>query len=161
MGPATDAPGAQDPAAGPSADEPSPDEPPPGEPSPGGGRAASRRVRLLPADALAPGQMRRVETSGAGPLAVYNVGGAVYVTADTCPHARVPLTDGDLEGDVVVCPAHLASFCVRTGAALSAFPPTGPLPAYPAAVEDGHIVAELPGAPGHAPGHTAGRRRAS
>jgi nitrite reductase/ring-hydroxylating ferredoxin subunit len=105
-----------------------------------------RRVRLLPVGALLPGEMRRVEPAGCEPLAVYNVGGAFHVTADTCPHGQVSLTEGDLDGDVVVCPGHFAEFDVRSGAPVTAFPVTRPVAVYQAAVEDGLVVAEVPDA---------------
>ncbi|RFS81977.1 non-heme iron oxygenase ferredoxin subunit [Actinomadura spongiicola] len=89
-----------------------------------------------------PGRMLRVVTEEAGPVLVANVDGTVHVTDDTCTHAEASLSDGDLEGDRVVCPVHWAEFDLASGRPLC-FPATRPLTVYPAAVEDGHVVAHL------------------
>ena len=48
-------------------------------------------------------------------LAVYNIGGAFYVTDDECTHASASLADGILDGDVIECSLHFGAFNVRTG----------------------------------------------
>lgn len=101
------------------------------------------RVRLCAVTDLAPGQMRRVDRDAEDqPLAVYNIDGRFHVTADTCTHARASLTDGDLEGDEVVCPVHEGVFHVPTGRALC-FPVTQDLDTYAVSVEDGVVYAEV------------------
>jgi len=103
----------------------------------------SERLALCRVDELGPAEMRRVERDGGGPpLAVYNVDGRFHATDDTCTHARASLTDGDLDGDEVICPVHMGTFCVRTGEALS-FPASQPLRTYPVSVEDGVVWAAL------------------
>jgi len=91
---------------------------------------------------LPSGTMKAIRIDGVEPLAVYNVDGEVHLTSDTCSHAEAVLSDGDLEGDRVVCPAHWAEFDVRTGAALC-FPATKPVKVYPVSVVDDQIVANL------------------
>ena len=91
---------------------------------------------------LPRGTMRAIRLPGLPPLAAYNVDGDVYVTADTCTHAQAFLSDGDLEEDRVVCPAHWAEFDVRTGEALC-FPATNPVAVFPALVEGDQIIADL------------------
>ena len=49
-------------------------------------------------------------------IAVFNKDGSFYALDDTCPHAGGPLSEGDLEGDNVVCPWHYAEFSLETGA---------------------------------------------
>lgn len=100
------------------------------------------RVVLCAIDDVPPGTMRPVRLPGVEPLAVYNLDGDVRVTGDTCSHARAFLTDGDLEGDRVVCPAHWAEFDIRSGAPLC-FPATSPVAVYAAHVEGDEIVADL------------------
>ena len=56
------------------------------------------------------------------PIAVFNIGGEYFAIEDTCPHADFSLAEGFLEGSVVECPGHFATFDVTTGRALS--PPT-------------------------------------
>lgn len=69
-------------------------------------------------DALPPGAMLSVEVDGT-PVAVFNVGGRYYAMEDRCPHDGGVLSGGAVEDDVVICPRHGASFCVRTGKVLS------------------------------------------
>jgi ethylbenzene dioxygenase beta subunit len=75
-------------------------------------------ARLCAADELAPGEMRRFELDGVAPIALYNIDGTFHATADTCTHAHAHLTDGDLEGEEVVCPVHFGAFHVPSGRAL-------------------------------------------
>jgi nitrite reductase/ring-hydroxylating ferredoxin subunit len=63
---------------------------------------------------LRPGQARAVEAQGTA-LALYNVGGKVYATANTCAHRGGPLGEGELEGEVVTCPWHAFQFDVTNG----------------------------------------------
>jgi naphthalene 1,2-dioxygenase system ferredoxin subunit len=49
------------------------------------------------------------------PLALYEVGGACYVTSDVCTHAQASLSEGYLEGFLIECPLHQGLFDVRTG----------------------------------------------
>jgi nitrite reductase/ring-hydroxylating ferredoxin subunit len=86
--------------------------------------------------------MRKFEVPGAEPIAVYNVDGIVYATAEICTHAKQSLTEGELEGHEVMCPAHWATFDVRTGAALC-FPASEPLTVYPVTVVDGMITVAI------------------
>jgi nitrite reductase/ring-hydroxylating ferredoxin subunit len=48
-------------------------------------------------------------------IGLFRVGDHVYAMENTCPHAGDPLSEGVLEGCVVVCPAHGWDFDVRTG----------------------------------------------
>ena len=53
-----------------------------------------------------------------GNVAVFNVDGKFCATADECTHKRGPLSDGELDGEVVTCPYHGAQFNVCTGKVL-------------------------------------------
>ncbi|HZY41934.1 MAG TPA: Rieske 2Fe-2S domain-containing protein [Anaerolineae bacterium] len=53
-----------------------------------------------------------------GTVAVFNVDGTIYATADECTHKQGPLSDGELDGEVVTCPYHGAQFNVCTGKVL-------------------------------------------
>jgi len=98
---------------------------------------ASKFVTALKAEELAPGQMKCVTLQGQR-IALYNVGGTVYATDDTCSHAEASLTEGELSGHVVKCPKHGAKFDVTTGAALS-LPAWAPVDTYEVKVENGEI----------------------
>lgn len=53
-----------------------------------------------------------------GNVAVFNVDGKFCATADECTHKQGPLSDGELDGEVVTCPYHGAQFNVCTGKVL-------------------------------------------
>lgn len=103
---------------------------------------ARRRLGVCPVAELLPGSMRRVEAPDAEAVAVYNVDGEFYATADTCTHALASLAEGDLEDGEVSCPVHWARFDVRTGAALC-FPATEDLATYPVEIVDDTVVVVL------------------
>jgi biphenyl 2,3-dioxygenase ferredoxin subunit len=71
-------------------------------------------TRICGANDLAPGEMLRFE-GHSEPILICNVGGEFFAVQDTCSHDEWPLSDGELEGDVVECTLHWAKFCVRTG----------------------------------------------
>ena len=48
-------------------------------------------------------------------IAIFNEDGAFYAMDDTCTHAGGPLSEGELDGTVVTCPWHGATFDVKTG----------------------------------------------
>jgi nitrite reductase/ring-hydroxylating ferredoxin subunit len=102
-------------------------------------------VEVGPIADLAPGEMMRVDIEP--PIAIYNIKGKLYATADTCTHEVAPLTEGFLDDDVVECAFHFAKFCVRTGEALT-FPATEPLDRYDVDVRDGMIVVSKRPVPG-------------
>ncbi len=56
-------------------------------------------------------------------IALFNLGGTFYATDDSCTHVGGPLSEGELEGTVVTCPLHGATFDVTDGRALG--PPAG------------------------------------
>ncbi len=63
---------------------------------------------------LPPGSGMAVEVEGRQ-LAIFNVDGKYFAIDDTCPHSGGPLSEGDLEGEQVVCPWHGAIFDLKDG----------------------------------------------
>jgi nitrite reductase/ring-hydroxylating ferredoxin subunit len=101
-------------------------------------------VRVCGVDELAPGQVKRAQTRI--PIAVYNVSGAFYATADTCTHEKSSLSeDGYVEGDEIECGWHYAKFCIKTGAVTTP-PATKPLETYEVRIEDGGVHVVVPDA---------------
>src|SRR5207249_3141662 len=66
---------------------------------------------------------------------VANVDGAFYALQDACGHRQAPLSKGTLEGHVIECPLHFATFDVRTGKLLSG-PVAEDVPTYQVQVRD-------------------------
>lgn len=84
-----------------------------------------------------PGTVRPVDVDGR-PLAVFNVNGHFHAIEDMCTHEAQALSDGDVEGGVVVCPLHGARFSILTGEALTP-PAYEPVPIFPVRIEDGMV----------------------
>src|SRR2546426_3450233 len=75
-------------------------------------------VPVTRASELAPGVMTWAVVDRERIL-VANVDGAFYALQDACGHRQAPLSKGTLEGHVIECPLHFATFDVRTGKLLS------------------------------------------
>jgi nitrite reductase (NADH) small subunit len=71
-------------------------------------------VKVATLSELPPGTAKAVEVGG-NSVALYNVGGTVYATANTCPHRGGPLGEGDLNESVITCPWHGFQYDVTTG----------------------------------------------
>ncbi len=74
-------------------------------------------------------------------VALYNVGGRIYATENTCCHRGGPLGEGELEGTTIRCPWHLWEFDVVTGACGNA--PGMRVRTYLTQVRDGRIFVTI------------------
>lgn len=100
-------------------------------------------VRACSAHEVEEGEGYCLELADRPPVAVWNVDGEFYATADTCTHSQSSLSgDGDLDGDVIVCGLHMANYDVRTGAALE-LPAEVDLQSFPTRVEQGDVYVEV------------------
>lgn len=71
-------------------------------------------VRVAEADVCAPGKLV-CGMAGNVPVVLANVDGEICALQDECSHEAYPLSDGDLEGDEIVCIYHGARFHACTG----------------------------------------------
>lgn len=92
---------------------------------------------------LPPGSMRCVTVCGHDVL-IANVDGEVLATDDTCTHEDASLSYGVLDGAIVRCPLHGATFDLRDGAPLDE-PAEEPLRSHEVRVEDGAVFVRLRG----------------
>ena len=97
-------------------------------------------VRALALAELPPGECREVSVEGR-PVALYNVGGTVYATSNTCIHRGGPLGQGTLDGTAVLCPWHAWSWDVATGE--NTANPELKIPTYPVRVEEGQVLVQV------------------
>ena len=74
----------------------------------------SRWVEAMDLDDLWEGDIEGVEVGGCKVIIV-NVDGAVRAYQDRCPHQEWPLSDGDLDGEVLTCINHMWEFNAVTG----------------------------------------------
>jgi len=90
---------------------------------------------------LTPGRGRCVRI-GDLEVGLFRVGDRVYALENACPHRGHPLSEGCVEGAVVVCPAHGWDFDVRTG-----FKPGDadgfPIPCFAVRVEEGEVQVDV------------------
>jgi 3-phenylpropionate/trans-cinnamate dioxygenase ferredoxin component len=64
--------------------------------------------------------------------------GSVHAVDDTCSHANVSLSEGEVDGCTLECWLHGSRFDIRTGAP-SGPPATIPINVYPVKVEDDEV----------------------
>jgi 3-phenylpropionate/trans-cinnamate dioxygenase ferredoxin component len=92
-------------------------------------------------DELSPGSRRVVDADGVN-VAVFNLDGDYFAVKDECPHDGGVLSNGTLDGEVIVCPRHGARFSVRTGEVLGP-PAYEDLHTYPVRIAYGIVQIEV------------------
>ncbi len=75
-------------------------------------------------------------------IVVFKIGQDFYAIVDQCTHMDARLSEGALEGHVIVCPLHGAKFDVRTGAVLS-LPAASPVDTVPVKVEGNDVYVDV------------------
>jgi 3-phenylpropionate/trans-cinnamate dioxygenase ferredoxin subunit len=102
-------------------------------------------VAVGPLADLAPGAAARYVIDGRA-IAVVRIDDEVYAIGDTCSHADVSLSEGEVHCDTreIECWKHGSAFSLVTGDP-STLPATQPVPVYVASVVDGIIHIEVEG----------------
>jgi 3-phenylpropionate/trans-cinnamate dioxygenase ferredoxin component len=92
---------------------------------------------------LAPNSATRFDVDGR-PVAVVRIGDDVYALGDTCSHADVSLSEGEVwcDSKELECWKHGSTFSLETGEPAT-LPATQPVPVYVARVVDGLVVIDL------------------
>lgn len=90
-----------------------------------------------------PSGSKKCATINGIELMIVNVNGNVYATQKSCTHAQTDLSEGNLEGCIIECPLHGAMFDVTDGRVMS-LPAITPLKTYPAKIENGVIMVDIP-----------------
>jgi len=101
----------------------------------------AKTIKVAQASDLSPGSGTTVEAEGQR-IALFNVQGAFYAIADTCPHRGGPLGEGELHGPTVTCPWHGATFDVQTGA-VTGPPARASVRSFCVRVEGNDVLVEL------------------
>ena len=76
---------------------------------------------------------------GPEPICLYNIGGKIFATHDTCTHGQASLADGFIEGEEIECPLHQGRFNIATGKAV-AVPCTEDIRSYKVRIENGAVL---------------------
>jgi nitrite reductase (NADH) small subunit len=85
-------------------------------------------------------------------VAVFRVGDRIFAVGDQCPHMGASLSEGFLDGKLIVCPWHGWTFDLESGT--SPFDDDAIVPVYRVVVEDGEVYVEVDEAaspPDHCP----------
>jgi 3-phenylpropionate/trans-cinnamate dioxygenase ferredoxin subunit len=94
-------------------------------------------ITVASTDEISPGE-RLVVEYGRRWVVIFNVDGSYYAVEDICTHDDGPLAEGKLDGCVIECPRHGATFDIRTGKVLSA-PALVDVPTYTVRIVDNQI----------------------
>jgi 3-phenylpropionate/trans-cinnamate dioxygenase ferredoxin subunit len=95
--------------------------------------------RVCSKSELVPGSVKRLDEP---PVAVFNVDGSYFAISDVCTHEWARLSDGELEGETVICPLHGACFSLSTGEALS-LPATEPVEIFAVVLQGDDIYVDV------------------
>jgi biphenyl 2,3-dioxygenase ferredoxin subunit len=104
---------------------------------------AAQMLKLCDAADVPEGGAAKIEIDDLV-LAVFNVGGEIFVTDDTCTHGPGSLSEGDVCEYVVECNFHNGQFDIRTGE-IVAPPCLIPLKTYAVTVKDGSVYIDVVG----------------
>lgn len=98
-------------------------------------------VEIARTDEIAPGKAKMVEVEGRK-IALFNLEGSYWAIDDTCPHRGGPLSEGEVEREVVTCLWHGSKFNIKTGEVL--IPPAREgVKSYKVQVEGSIIMIEV------------------
>lgn len=103
-----------------------------------GSETAGEWLAACKADEVPVDDVLQCTVPGRPAIAVYNVEGEFYATADCCTHMEASLAEGTVDGDVIECPFHGGRFHIPTGEVVSR-PPVRGLTTYEVRVEDGTV----------------------
>jgi 3-phenylpropionate/trans-cinnamate dioxygenase ferredoxin subunit len=73
------------------------------------------------------------------PVAVVRSDGELYAIHDTCSHAEVSLSDGEVSGATIECWLHGSRFDLITGRP-TGLPATTPVPVYPVKIDGDDVL---------------------
>jgi 3-phenylpropionate/trans-cinnamate dioxygenase ferredoxin subunit len=94
-------------------------------------------------DDLAPNSATRFVV-GSTPVAVVRIGDDVYAIGDTCSHAEISLSEGEVLCDEleIECWKHGSAFSLVTGEPQT-LPATQPVPVFVARIDAGNVVIDI------------------
>ena len=75
-------------------------------------------------------------------LILCRVDGELAAVENVCPHAGMPIGDGDLCGAVLTCPYHGYTYNVKNGSNVD-WPDDTPLQTFPVRVRDGKVEVDF------------------
>lgn len=98
-------------------------------------------VRVASVSDLAGDTPLRVDV-GAVPVCLARSNGDILAVGDTCTHAEVSLSEGEIEDGFVECWLHGSRFDLRTGRPFG-LPATRPVPTYAVTIEGEDVLVDV------------------
>ncbi|WP_285735343.1 non-heme iron oxygenase ferredoxin subunit [Kitasatospora phosalacinea] len=98
-------------------------------------------VRACALSVLQEDVPKKVELNGV-PVAIVRTEEGVFAINDTCSHANVSLSEGEVEDCMIECWLHGSSFDLRTGKP-SGLPATRPVAVYPVKIEGDDVLVSV------------------
>jgi 3-phenylpropionate/trans-cinnamate dioxygenase ferredoxin subunit len=105
---------------------------------------------------LKEGEPVRVVVSGVPVALVLADDGEVHAVGDSCTHAEVSLSEGEVEDCAIECWLHGSTFDLRTGQPLS-LPAIRPVPVFPVTIDGDDVLVDVTTTLGEAPAPGASR----
>ncbi|MCF6193467.1 MAG: Rieske 2Fe-2S domain-containing protein [Kangiellaceae bacterium] len=100
--------------------------------------------KICTLDDVWEGDMESFETSQGIDILVLGVdGGELKAFQAMCPHQEIELVEGEFDGKVLTCKAHLWQFDCKSGAGLN--PTDCKLASYPLKIEDEDVLVDVDG----------------
>ena len=99
-------------------------------------------IKVATLEECPPGSLRSVMV-GMEPVVLANVDGTIHACQNRCTHEDLPLSDGELEGEILVCTYHGARYDVASGAPRG-LPAVKPLKCFEVEVRDDGIYILAP-----------------
>ena len=98
--------------------------------------------KVAQVDDLDEGELLAVDVDGE-PVCLAKVHGRICAFTDECTHISGPLSEGELDGEVLTCPWHGAQFDITTGKVLRG-PARRDIATYLVKVEDNAVFVSVP-----------------
>ena len=108
----------------------------------GVGELADSFVRVCSIDDLPTVGAVQAEIAGTAVAIVRDSAGDIHAIDDTCSHANVSLSEGDVEDGEIECWLHGSRFDLRTGKP-TGLPATSPISVYPVKIDGGDVFVSV------------------
>ena len=99
-------------------------------------------VRVCALDDLPTVGAVQAEVSGKVVAIVRDSAGDIHAVDDTCSHANVSLSEGDVEDTAIECWLHGSRFDLRSGKPIG-LPATTPIAVYPVKIDGGDVFVSV------------------
>jgi len=99
-------------------------------------------VRVCSIDDLPTVGAVQAEIAGTAVAIVRDSAGDIHAIDDTCSHANVSLSEGDVEDGQIECWLHGSRFDLRTGKP-TGLPATSPISVYPVKIDGGDVFVSV------------------